>query len=87
MEIIPVHSTGSRFYGTSARLKLMTKNRLFLEDRSIAKLSRDFPEPVPKPTLWTDDYGNVLRVTAHASSRLLSVSPATRGHSGCDAAE
>jgi hypothetical protein len=51
MEIIPVHSTGNRFYGTSARLKLMTKNRLFLEDRSIAKLSRDFPEPVPKPTL------------------------------------
>jgi hypothetical protein len=51
MEIIPVHSTGNRFYGTSARLKFMTKNRLFLEDGYIAKLSRDFPEPVPKPTL------------------------------------
>jgi len=71
MEIIPVHSTGNRFYGTSARLKFMRKNRLFLEDRYIAKLSRDFPELVPKPTLWADDYSNTITAMYSALPRTL----------------
>jgi hypothetical protein len=69
MEIIPVHSTGNRFYGTAARLKFMTKNRLFLEDRYIAKLSRDFLEPVP--TRWADDYSNTITAMYLALSRTL----------------
>lgn len=63
----------------------MRKNRLFLEDRYIAKLSRDFLEPVP--TRWADDYSNTITAMYLALSRTLrAVSPASRGHSGCDAA-